>query len=78
MKHKMIQKLIAASMLASSIVSLCPAKTLAAGVVNYYMNGQNAGRWVKQSDRWYYIVDGLPQKGWIYDNNQWYYAEWYL
>lgn len=74
MKHNFLKKLIATSVITSSIFSICPTTALAAGV-NYAGVGQTNGQWSKQGENWYYYVGGELQKGWIYDRTGWYYAD---
>ena len=74
MKHNFLKKLIATSVITSSIFSICPTTVLAAGV-NYAGVGQTNGQWSKQGENWYYYVGGQLQKGWIYDRTGWYYAD---
>ncbi|MBE6072700.1 MAG: hypothetical protein E7208_12240 [Clostridium butyricum] len=74
MKHNFIKKLIATSVITSSIFSICPTTTFATGV-NYSGVGQTRGQWSKQGENWYYYLGGQIQKGWIYDITGWYYAD---
>ena len=74
MKHNFIKKLIATSVITSSIFSICPTTTFATGV-NYSGVGQTRGQWSKQGENWYYYLGGQIQKGWIYDITGWYYTD---
>lgn len=74
MKHNFIKKLIATSIITSSIFSICPTTTFATEI-NYSGIGQTKGQWAKQGDNWYYYLGGQIQKGWIYDITGWYYTD---
>ena len=65
MKHNFLKKLIATSVIASSIFSICPSTALANGY----------GQWARQGGNWYYYVGGQLKKGWIYDKTGWYYTD---
>lgn len=76
MKHNFLKKLIATSVITSSIFSICPTTVLATGV-NYagFGQAQTNGQWSKQGENWYYYVGGQLQTGWIYDKTGWYYTD---
>lgn len=65
MKHNFLKKLIAASVITSSVFSICPTTVFAASY----------GQWSKQGGNWYYYVGGQLKTGWIYDKAGWYYAD---
>lgn len=74
MKHNFIKKLIAASVVTSSVFSIYPVSALPTGI-NYSWVVQTNGQWAKYGEKWYYYLNGQLQKGWICDKTGWYYAD---
>jgi len=82
MKHKFLNKLIAASVITSTIIALAPVKANAEWIKNYdgnwsYIEGYNfATGWKQISSKWYFFDSlGQMRTGWISSNGEWYYAD---
>jgi uncharacterized repeat protein (TIGR02543 family) len=82
MKHKVLKKLIAASIAASTLITLAPVGVSAAWIQNYdgswgYTEGYNyATGWRLINGTWYFFDSyGLMRTGWIYSDGEWYYAD---
>lgn len=80
MKHKLLNKLIAACMISVTLCAAAPTGASAAWVDNYYGGwaystgyGLLAG-WNKIDNVWYYFDSyGRMQTGWVPDGGKWYY-----
>ena len=77
MKHKFLKKLIVASVVTSTIITLTPVGASAAWIKNYYGNWSYtegysyATGWRQISGTWYFFDDiGLMRTGWIYSNGE--------
>ena len=73
MKHKFLNKLIVASVVTSTIITLAPVGASAAWIKNNYGNwsytegDSYAKGWRQISDVWYFFDDfGQMRTGWIY------------
>ncbi|WP_297424175.1 Ig-like domain-containing protein [Clostridium sp.] len=82
MKHKLIKKLVALSLAASTLIALIPIGVSAAWIQNYdgswsYTEGYSyATGWRQINGIWYFFdSSGLMRTGWIYDSGEWYYAD---
>ncbi len=82
MKHKILKKLIAASVTISTLITLAPIGVSAAWVKNYYGNWSYtegysyATGWRQISGAWYFFDDiGQMRTGWISSNGEWYYLD---
>ena len=81
MKHKFLNKLIATSVITSTIIALAPVGASAEWIKNYYGNWSYiegyslATGWKQISDKWYFFdYLGQMRTGWISSNGEWYYA----
>jgi FOG: Glucan-binding domain (YG repeat) len=79
MKSDLLKKIIAATVITSSIGTLVP---ISAAAIDFYawqqQHGQSDGKWTQSGGKWYfYDYSGVLQTGWIYDKGQWYYADSY-
>lgn len=82
MKHKYLKKIIASSVIISSLLTLIPIKASAAWTENgsgswSYTEGYWLATGWRQIDGTWYFFDQLGQMktGWIYDNGSWYYMD---
>ena len=82
MKHKVLKKIIVASVVASTIIALNPVGASAAWVKNTYGNwsytegDSYATGWRQISGIWYFFDDiGQMKTGWICSSGEWYYAD---
>jgi len=82
MKHKFLNKLIATSVVTSTIIALTPVGASAEWIKNYYGNWSYtegysvATGWRQISGKWYFFdYLGQMRTGWISSNGEWYYAD---
>jgi uncharacterized repeat protein (TIGR02543 family) len=77
MKSDYLKKIIAATVISTTMASVLP---LNAAAIDFYTwqqaNSQSSGYWTQSGGNWYfYDYSGILQTGWIYDKGQWYYAD---
>ena len=82
MKHKFLKRLIVASVVTSTLVTLSPIGVSAEWSKNYYGNWsyiegyRYITGWKQISGTWYFFDDfGQMRTGWIQSGDEWYYAD---
>lgn len=82
MKHKFLKRLIVASAVTLTLITLAPVEASAAWIKNYsgawsYTEGYGYAKgWRLISGTWYFFDSiGQMRTGWIYSGGQWYYAD---
>ena len=77
MKSDFLKKIIAVTVISTTMGTLTPINAAAANFYSWQETStQSNGYWQQSSDDWYfYDYSGVLQTGWIYDKGQWYYAD---
>lgn len=76
MKSDFLKKIIAATVITTSIGTLVPAGVEAADFYTWQRQQISNGSWKQSGDNWYfYDNSGVLQTGWVYDKGQWYYTD---
>lgn len=76
MKSDFLKKIIAATVITTSIGTLVPASVEAADFYTWQKQQKSNGYWKQSGDKWYfYDNSGILQTGWVYDKGQWYYTD---